>query len=348
MNFNMFNKITHFIKYNNALPIFFGILFLGAGGALAANEQVQDAVLASERVVRSIDNTRIVNLDLNSYSVSIGITGVEEDDLFYYVTYVLNTVDLVDGVWTDAGIEKVLEVSKESIIGRDLGLYASEELAEVRDHELSKLKEVQEIERSNGESVKVVATVYSGLVGKFLDSTEESLPGYDAVIKEEVIPSSSVVTSEPQNNNVVVGNPDDTEPPVITVLGNNPARITFNSEYSDLGAYVYDNKSDNLGYKTFVDGVEMTTVSIDTGTTTTYTIIYRATDQVGNIGEASRLVEVYDPNAIVEIPVVTSTPTTTPQTSTTTPPIIEEPATTTPPVISEPVATTTATTTSSE
>lgn len=341
----MYKKIEHFIKYNNAIPIFFGILFLGAGGALAANEDVRDAVISSENIVRSIDNTRIVNVDLNSYSVAVEIIGVEEDDLFYYVEYTLYTVDLVDGVWTDMGKDKVLKVSKESLKGKDLGLYATRELAQVRDGELNRLKETQEIERGNGESIKVVATVYSGLVGKFLDTKEEFLPGYNAVIKEVVPPPTTTSSTQtPTTNNTVVGDPSDTEPPVITILGNNPAKITRNSEYSDLGAYVYDNKSDNLGYKTFIDGIEVFVVQIDTSTTTTYTITYRAVDQVGNIGEASRIVEVYDPNAIIETPVATTTPpiaTTTPPVVEEPEPIIEEPATTTPLVTEELVATTT-------
>jgi hypothetical protein len=82
----------------------------------------------------------------------------------------------------------------------------------------------------------------------------------------------------------------DTEAPVITVQGNNPAEIFVGDTYADLGASVTDNLNSNLGVTTLVDGVEMQTPVIDTSLAGTHTITYRATDQAGNIGEATRTV----------------------------------------------------------
>ena len=79
----------------------------------------------------------------------------------------------------------------------------------------------------------------------------------------------------------------DMEAPVITPNGNNPALVPMGSEYSDLGAIVTDNVDDNLGYQT--EG------EVDTGTLGQYNITYEATDQMGNVGTAARLVIVYDP-----------------------------------------------------
>ena len=86
----------------------------------------------------------------------------------------------------------------------------------------------------------------------------------------------------------------DTEAPVITVNGNNPAEILKGSVYADLGATVTDNVNNNLGYKTYVDGVLVSQISLDTSTTTTYAINYVATDQAGNTSTSTRTVIVTD------------------------------------------------------
>lgn len=89
---------------------------------------------------------------------------------------------------------------------------------------------------------------------------------------------------------------NDTEAPVITVIGNNPALIEKGAEYSDLGARVTDNVNDNLGIT--AEGED-----IDASILGEYEVLYTATDQAGNRGSATRLVIVYDPaEGIPEIP----------------------------------------------
>ncbi|MBI2030939.1 DUF5011 domain-containing protein, partial [Candidatus Kaiserbacteria bacterium] len=87
----------------------------------------------------------------------------------------------------------------------------------------------------------------------------------------------------------------DTEAPTITINGNNPATIEVGSTYADLGASVTDNVDNNLGIKASVDGgaeIELGTITIDTSAAGTHTIEYRATDQAGNTGTATRTVTV--------------------------------------------------------
>jgi hypothetical protein len=92
--------------------------------------------------------------------------------------------------------------------------------------------------------------------------------------------------------------PVDTQAPVITMGGNNPATVNVGTTYVDLGATVTDNVDNNLGISVSVDGGVATTldqVVIDTSIAGTHTIVYSATDQAGNIGTASRGVDVVDP-----------------------------------------------------
>ncbi|MBY0294400.1 DUF5011 domain-containing protein, partial [Patescibacteria group bacterium] len=61
----------------------------------------------------------------------------------------------------------------------------------------------------------------------------------------------------------------------------------------DLGATVSDNVDSNLGFKVSLDGGELIDVSaltLDTSTSTSYTILFSATDSAGNVGTATRTV----------------------------------------------------------
>jgi len=84
----------------------------------------------------------------------------------------------------------------------------------------------------------------------------------------------------------------DTTAPVITVVGNNPANIALNTSYVDLGATVTDDTNNNLGISYKLDGVDVTSFSLDTSSDITYTLTYSATDQTGNTGSATRTVVV--------------------------------------------------------
>jgi hypothetical protein len=89
----------------------------------------------------------------------------------------------------------------------------------------------------------------------------------------------------------------DTEPPTITLTGNNPATLELGSTYGDLGATVTDNVNNNLGYKVSVDdGPEIypNEIQIDTSVAGEHTIVFTAVDQAGNVGTATRAVNVVD------------------------------------------------------
>ncbi|MEK6577964.1 MAG: immunoglobulin-like domain-containing protein, partial [Bdellovibrionota bacterium] len=99
----------------------------------------------------------------------------------------------------------------------------------------------------------------------------------------------------------------DTEPPVITLLGNNPAEIVVGAVYSDLGASVSDNVDSNLG-------VVITPESIDTSVSGEHVITFTAMDSAGNVGTTTRMVIVGDGGIapVLSNPVVDAS--TTPQT----------------------------------
>ena len=109
-------------------------------------------------------------------------------------------------------------------------------------------------------------------------------------------------------------------PPVISINGNNPAIIQVGESYADLGAIITGPLADiNLGITTYVNGVLMNPVQIDTTQTATDTIDYVVNDAAGNTSTSTRTV-------IIQAPV--STP---PNPNATASTIVDE-ASTTPPM----------------
>jgi hypothetical protein len=80
-------------------------------------------------------------------------------------------------------------------------------------------------------------------------------------------------------------------PPVIQINGDNPAIAQVGATYNDLGATVTGPTVDlNLGIQTFVNGVAMSPVQIDTSAAATDTIDYVATDQSGLTSTSTRII----------------------------------------------------------
>ena len=117
-------------------------------------------------------------------------------------------------------------------------------------------------------------------------------------------PASSSTSGVSSSTPDVIPLAGDIEAPVITLSGNNPANIEIGSVYNDLGASVTDNLDHNLGIKASLDGsnwIEIGNISLNTASSTTYTIRYRAVDNAGNIGTAERAVVVGDGAAEVQV-----------------------------------------------
>ena len=310
----MMARALAFIKYHNALPIGLSFFLLSVSGALAASPELRNdlskgVVSATESLI-AIDNSYIASVDLETYTPRIEIKNVTEDETSYYVEYVLTTIDLADGVWRDVGKEETMNVAKDALGGKDLGLYVTRQLAEVSDAEMERLRGTQQFERQNGVTQKTVATAYSGLIGKYLDPKEEVLPGYMPVIPEPepapTEPAAAVAGSSLRTapgvvtSRVAPSASGDTVPPGITILGNSTSRITLHSTYIDLGVVVADNIDRDLEASATLDGVAVpaiSSISIDTGTTSTHSIVYTAADRAGNSSSVIRIVVVYDPFA---------------------------------------------------
>ncbi len=355
-------SLSNFIQYHNAVPIALGVIFLGAGATFAATNP--EAIYSAQQTVVSIDNTYIANRDISNYSPQVQIVNVTEDADNYYVAYRFTTIDIQNSVWQDVVKSEIMKVSKADLGEyRDLGVYVTQQLKQIVDREIERLTTTQEIERRNV-TQKTVATAYGGLVGKFLDTNTETLPGYTpvvtpppppvqvaaAVVSETPLPtnepatSGSATTTETQ---VSIPPPSDATStpigPTLQVLGDNPARVAVGSTYSDLGASITGPSTQDLelSIRVYINGNQTTSVVLDTSVARVWTVRYAATNAAGITSSIERQVIIFEPTSPVSpntVPGTTTSATTTP--ATTTPSAAPVPVTTTTaPVISPPAPT---------
>ena len=175
--------LIKFVKYNNLLPIVLMLVFLGASLSLA-NETVQEGLLRSEEIVRAIDNSYIINVNLTKFDARLKITGITETSEYFDVTYTYNSIALENYIWRDVVLAKSLRVSKTALGGDDLGLFVAEQLGQMLGSELAYFRQAQTLERAKGRTQKIVSTQYAGLIGSLLDPKDETFAGYVPVIKE--------------------------------------------------------------------------------------------------------------------------------------------------------------------
>lgn len=300
-----------FLSYHNAVPIAISLMLVGGASVFAATNP--EAIYSAQERVLSVDNTYLVTKDLSAYSPKIVITGVTEDSEYYYVAYQFSTIDVKDYVWRDVTRDEIMRVSKAELGPyRDLGLYVTMQFKQTIDNEMDRLIATQKNEMNNI-SHKVVSTEYGGLIGRFLTSTTEELPGYTPVVQPPVpstqaaavaSASSGALSEEISQDSSSVSQPTQiaqgsSQNGPIQMLGNNPARIPVGTMYVDLGAVVSNTRgTGSIDIITYLDGKRVDTITLDTSKEGTHTVRYEYVDLLSNVTYAAeRQVIVYNPYA---------------------------------------------------
>lgn len=133
--------------------------------------------------------------------------------------------------------------------------------------------------------------------------------------------SDDSATSTPDSGTYDGGGTEDetteNQPPVITVLGDNPVQIEIGQSYTDLGAVVSDDQDTGLNASLLLNDEVVENIAIDTSATGTHKITYYVTDSGGLTSFEERTVVVNDTTASDEddsndVPTDTGKPTTTP------------------------------------
>ena len=157
-------------------------------------------------------------------------------------------------------------IERREILLANLDMKQEDDLDETSSEEDSEAADesVEEEEESNKLEISIIDAMLAALGIVMLDNVMDD----------------DSDSSEPEP-------PVDTTPPVITVLGDNPATVELGDTYVDAGATA--------------DGGETVSASgtVDVFVVGSYTITYSATDDAGNEGTATRTVNVVDTTAPV-------------------------------------------------
>jgi len=191
----MLKKIGHFLQYNNASLLILVIIFLLGSGVFAQTETGQELIGKKLSNVENIDNTLLLEADLEHFNMDFKIERIESDSstssgqAYYYITYTY--LDLVKGedAWEYELTEKIRKVSQK--IKKDLGVYLGEELGEEEEARIKKLKKEKERALVDGPQKRIEVEEYSGLIGKTLKLGEKVFKNYEAV-KVKEIPSPTI------------------------------------------------------------------------------------------------------------------------------------------------------------
>lgn len=185
----MFKKAIHFIQYNN-LTVFIILGFFLVGSSVFAQTETGQEIIGTKQVIHEgIDNTLLIEADLDNLQMDYNIENIEQDEKYYYVTYTFINLEEIDQAWQYQVREKKRKVSRK--LRMDLGKYLAEELKEEYQARVKELKAEKKIAEAEGQTQITEVVEYSGLIGRTLELASSVFTGYEPV-KTKKLPSPSV------------------------------------------------------------------------------------------------------------------------------------------------------------
>ena len=193
----MFKKIWNFVKYNNGFIILLAVVFAVGGSVFAmSNDAVQNTVqksvsgiIGEKKIIEiGIDNSILLNTDIDKLADQSKIIAVTDDENNFYVDYEIKTLDILDNKWQEIAKPGRLIVSKSVLGEDDLGVYAIKQINEVAFANLAEIKIAQAREKEKGETKTIKNEEYSGLLGVIMDIKDNFVEETPSV---ELVPSSN-------------------------------------------------------------------------------------------------------------------------------------------------------------
>jgi len=178
-----YDKISHFLKYNNATIIIIVVIFV-FGASVFASEPGREAVGGKKTSIQGVDNALLLAVDPVQHNFDFKIEKIEGDEKYYYVTYTFLDIAVVNSAWQYQLRERSIKVNKN--LKEDLGAYLARELKDIREKRIKELIEAKEAAAKKGEEKRVEVTEYTGLVGKTLNLAGNIFPNYEPVKKIEL------------------------------------------------------------------------------------------------------------------------------------------------------------------
>jgi len=303
----MLKRLTHFIKYNNATVLILVVIFIMGSGAWAQTDAGQEFIGERQLTSEGIDNTLLLEADLDNFDMEYRIEQVEEDSDYYFVTYTYMNLAMADDAWQYQIQEAIRKISKN--LKKDLGVYLAEELKEEYEQRIKELRAEQAQASELGvESTRVEVSEYSGLIGATLDLASRVFDDYEPV-KIREIPSPSVPPSVLVSTAGQSGTADDlTDIYNDYILENDPDRDDvfglLDNCPNDFNPEQGDKDNDGLGdacdpYYTLVPVPDDATTTEDVATTTDS--VSDSSEQITDNSNATSSGEVADEEPDVEV-----------------------------------------------
>lgn len=170
------SQLTSFLSYHNAVPIAFGLLFLGGVSAFAATAAgvlplpavVQPDSLPSEPA--EVDVSALLSLNVDTFDFRPTVTNVVETDDSYTVSYSLQTLAPERGAWTPYEKTGDFSMAKEALGETGLQGYVVQKLRDIENGERSYLARAQEAEEKLAASrAAKPANAFAALIGLALN-----------------------------------------------------------------------------------------------------------------------------------------------------------------------------------
>jgi hypothetical protein len=180
----MFRQFLSFIKYNNATILILLVIFI-FGGSVFATETGQDILGEKQTRIEGVDNTLLLEADLDNMDMDFRIEKLEESSKFYYAIYTFIDLTPINNSWQYLLREKERKISKIAKV--DLGKFLAQELSEEYNQRISELKKEQIKAFNDGKITRIEVVEYTGLIGKTLNVTSKVFSGYEAVKKTELL-----------------------------------------------------------------------------------------------------------------------------------------------------------------
>lgn len=328
----MLGRLANYLLYNNSFTLLILFVVLSGGTAMAANEDVREAVISSEDTLRQVDNRYLLDTNVWEFDFQVQIGEITEDEEFYYVVYTYRTIEIHDGIWQPIGKEDVLQIAKRQVGDGDLGSYIAKELNEFVLAQRTLLGETQEIEHSIGRNTKVVERSYAGLVGQFLGSKELTYEEEPVVVVVDDVPPIGTGTTTDTGTSTDTGTGTSTDAGTTTDSGTGTSTATSTNSTSTATTTNSTSTSNGGGSNTqspsdttppvitlsgsgsvtltvgdaysdqgatandAVDGDLTASITVDdpvdASTAGTYTVTYTVTDAAGNTATKTRSVTV--------------------------------------------------------
>lgn len=177
----------------------------------------------------TVDTAFLVSADFDTYDMEMKVRSIVENTDAYSIEYAYETVEAVNAVWQRVSKTASMQVSKQELGERDLGLYVASQLDQITDQQIEYLKAVQKEERKDGEAESSISAEYAGLIGQPLNSEEQTFEGYEPV-KPPVAETISVATNDERVMGVSEGTVSETVSEVA------PVAISESDSSSDTSA----------------------------------------------------------------------------------------------------------------